>query len=99
MYERTRGRFWLISTASAALIVMLATPVAAETHHHVGGASVPSALPVTLTAVSCTSPQICVAVGGQGVTVPLASIAARTTDGGATWASTLFGAASANQRL
>jgi photosystem II stability/assembly factor-like uncharacterized protein len=55
----------------------------------------PSALPVTLSAVSCASPQTCVALGGQGVTVPLASIAARTTDGGATWASTLYGAASA----
>ena len=55
----------------------------------------PSALPVTLTAVSCSSPQICVAVGGQAITAPLASIAARSTDGGREWASTLFGAASA----
>ena len=55
----------------------------------------PSALPVTLAAVSCASPQTCVAIGGQGVTVPLASIAARSTDGGAEWASSLFGAASA----
>ncbi len=59
----------------------------------------PSALPVTLAAVSCASPRICVAVGGQAITVPLASIAARTTDGGTEWASTLFGAASAQVYL
>jgi hypothetical protein len=92
--KRRRVRLWLLSTASATLIVLLAIPAAAQTHH-VGGESMPSALPVTLSAVSCTSPQTCVALGGQGVTVPLASIAARTTDGGATWASTLYGAASA----
>jgi photosystem II stability/assembly factor-like uncharacterized protein len=92
--KRTRGWFWPIAAVSVALIALMAMPADAQTQR-VRGSITPSALPVTLKAVSCTSPQICIAVGGQGVTVPLASIAARTTDGGAKWASTLFGAGNA----
>ena len=94
VHKRTRARLWLIPALSASLVVLLTNAAAAQTQH-VGGSSMPSALPVTLAAVSCASPRICVAVGGQAITVPLASIAARTTDGGTEWASTLFGAASA----
>jgi hypothetical protein len=91
--NRTATVLRVMSVASVLLVGLMAMPVSARTQR-VGGATMPGALPGTLTSVKCASPRICVAVGGQGITVPLASIAARTTDGGDRWASTRFSAKS-----
>ena len=85
--------YTVISTIGLVVLLFAGqSPAGAARVHRVNGTSTPGLLPVSLTAVQCSSPDDCVAIGGQAITIPLASIAAQSTDGGAHWASTVLAA-------